>query len=115
MSLRLYMDHQVPLAITQGLRLRGIDVLTALEDGTREMDDSLLLDRAGELGRIFFTRDKDLLKEAAQRQREGKFFMGIIYAHQLRVSIGTCIDNLEIIMKASSPKELANQVIHLPL
>jgi hypothetical protein len=29
MALRLYMDHHVPRAITNGLRLRGQDVLTA--------------------------------------------------------------------------------------
>jgi len=28
-----YMDHNVPRAITAGLRLRGIDVITAYEDG----------------------------------------------------------------------------------
>lgn len=33
MSLRLYMDANVPRAIAEGLRLRGVDVLTAQEDG----------------------------------------------------------------------------------
>ncbi len=30
------MDHHVSRAITNGLRLRGVDVLTAYEDGTGE-------------------------------------------------------------------------------
>ncbi len=30
MALKLYMDHHVPRAITNGLRMRGVDVLTAL-------------------------------------------------------------------------------------
>ena len=29
MATALYMDHHVPRAITMGLRLRGIDVITA--------------------------------------------------------------------------------------
>ena len=33
---RFYMDVHVPAAITQGLRLRGVDALTAQEDGTSE-------------------------------------------------------------------------------
>jgi hypothetical protein len=33
MAVALYMDHQVERAITSGLRLRGVDVLTAYEDG----------------------------------------------------------------------------------
>ena len=62
----LYMDQHVPRAITIGLRLRGIDVITAFEDDTGEMIDSELLDRAAEMGRVLFTQDDDLLTEAAQ-------------------------------------------------
>ena len=64
MSLAFYMDHHVPKAITNGLRLRGVDVLTAYEDGTREYEDADLLDRATELQRVLFTQDDDLLSEA---------------------------------------------------
>ncbi len=35
MATRLYMDHHVSHAITLGLRLRKVDVLTAYEDGAR--------------------------------------------------------------------------------
>jgi len=43
--LAVYMDHHVPAAITDGLRSRGIDVLTALEDGHADADDPVLLAR----------------------------------------------------------------------
>lgn len=71
MALAFYMDHHVPKAITAGLRLRGVDVITAYEDGTSELDDPELLDRANELKRVLFTQDDDLLSEAAKRFREG--------------------------------------------
>lgn len=87
------MDHNVPRAITVGLRLRGVDVIISLEDGTSELDDSELLDRAGELGRVLFTHDDDLLAEATKKQRSGIPFAGVVYAHPLRVSIGICIDD----------------------
>lgn len=115
MAIALYMDHHVPRAITVGLRLRGVDVITAYEDGASDMDDPALLDRAGELERVLFTQDDDLLVEAAKRQREGIPFRGAIYAHQLRVSIGTCVHDLEIIAKAGEPKDLSNRVQFLPL
>ncbi|AFY30690.1 hypothetical protein Cal7507_0188 [Calothrix sp. PCC 7507] len=35
MSVPLYMDVHVPQAITDQLRRRGVDVLTAHEDGAR--------------------------------------------------------------------------------
>ena len=49
MSLRLYMDHHVPRAITAGLRLRGEDVLTAAEDGS-----ALFADPADLLGQVLY-------------------------------------------------------------
>jgi len=42
-------------------------------------------------------------------------FSGVIYASPLHVSIGTCIQNLEIIAKAGEPEDLANKVEFLPL
>jgi hypothetical protein len=33
MALAYYMDHNVSSAITNGLRSRGVDVITAYEDG----------------------------------------------------------------------------------
>ena len=108
------MDQHVPRAITVGLRLRGIDVITAFEDGASEMNDSALLNRAGELGRVLFTQDDDLLAEAARRQEDGILFHGVIYAHQLRISIGACVNDLEIIAEAAEPDDLINSVIFLP-
>ncbi|ODS30038.1 MAG: hypothetical protein SCARUB_04856 [Candidatus Scalindua rubra] len=113
--LTLYMNQHVPRAITDGIRLRGVDVITAYEDGASDMSDSELLDRAGELGRVLFTQDDDLIREAAQRQRKGSFFNGVIYAHQLHVSIGACIRDLEIIAKAGEPEDLESSVQILPL
>jgi hypothetical protein len=115
MAIAFYMDHHVPRAITIGLRLRGVDVITAAEDGAQRMDDPQLLDRASELGRALFTQDDDLLAEAARRQREGVPFRGLIYAHQFQVSIGACVRDLEIIAKAGEPEDLVGHVRFLPL
>ena len=60
------MDHHVPLAVTEGLRLRGVDVLTCHEDGTSDLDDAPLLERATELGRVLFSQDADLLVVAKE-------------------------------------------------
>lgn len=114
MAIALYVDQHVPRAITIGLRLRGVDVLTAYEDGASEMDDAALLDRSAELGRVLFTQDGDLLVEATKRQKEGVPFRGVIYAHQLRISIGACIHDLEIIARAGEPQDLINGVQFLP-
>ena len=115
MAVDLYMDHHVPRPITTGLRLCGVDVLTAAEDSAAELEDPDLLDRAGALGRVLFSQDKDLLIEARRRQVEGIPFGGVIYAHQLQVSVGGCIRDLELIAAASEPADLRDKVIYLPL
>ena len=115
MTVALYMDHHIPKAITVGLRLRNVDVVTAHEDGANQLDDDLLLKRAHEVGRALFTQDDDLLEEAAKCQREGIPFSGVIYGHQLRVTIGVCVQDLEIIAKSGETEDLKNQVVFLPL
>lgn len=115
MAIALYMDQHVPRAITMGLRLRGVDVLTAYEDGRSDLDDPALLDRANELQRVLFTRDDDLLIEATHRQRAEIPFGGVIYAHQLRVSIGKCVEDLELIAQVGEVEDLMNGVKFLPL
>jgi predicted nuclease of predicted toxin-antitoxin system len=114
-TVALYMDEHVHRAITAGLRLRGVDVLTAQDDGRRHVPDDVLLNRASTLRRVLFSQDEDLLSEATRRQREGITFAGVIYSHQLGTTIGICIRDLELISKAASPEDLANRVEYLPL
>lgn len=112
---RLYMDENVRGAVTRGLRQRGVDVLTVQEDGRAGTPDPQVLERALELGRVLFTQDDDLLVEAARRQAEGEPFLGIVYAHQEKVTIGACIDGLELIAVLGEVEEFANRVEYLPL
>ena len=109
------MDVHVRRAITGGLRHRGVDVLTAQEDGTDRWKDEDLLNRAMELGRVLFTSDEDMLIEAARRQREGIPFGGVIYIHLLDGSVRQCLEDLELIAKLSEPEEYLNHVEYLPL
>lgn len=115
MSVALYIDENVHRAITDGLRIRGVDVLTVQEDGRASFPDALILDRATELERVLFSQDEDFLAEANRRQDKQINFAGVIYAHKLRVTVGDCVRDLEIIAKAASLEELNNRVQYLPL
>jgi uncharacterized protein DUF5615 len=106
-SVAIYMDEHVHRAITAGLRLRAVDVVTAQEDGRRKTDDDLLLDRAGELGRVLFSQDEDLLAEAKRRQEQGIAFAGVVYGHQLRVTIGLCVRDLNCLPRPAIRKTLS--------
>jgi hypothetical protein len=76
LSVGLYMDENVHGAITSGLRLRGIDVVIAQEDGRGGVADPLILDRATELGRPLFSQDEDLLAEARNGKQRAAIFPG---------------------------------------
>jgi predicted nuclease of predicted toxin-antitoxin system len=115
LSVGLYMDVQVPYAITIGLRLRGIDVLTAQDDGTTQLADPDLLERARALGRALFTQDHDFLRVASDWRHHGQGFAGIIYAHQAEVTISRCINDLELIAKVYELEDLTDRVEYLPL
>lgn len=115
MTIRIYMDVHVPRAVVHGLRLRRVEVLRAQDDDAAKLPDPELLDRATARGYVLFTHDRDLLREAARRQRTGELFSGFIYAHALKISIGQCVKDLEFLAKVSEPEELANQVEYLPL
>ena len=96
------------------MRLRSIDVLTAQEDGSGELTDDLLLKRATELGRVLVSQDEDL-GEGAKWLGERKDFSGIIYAHQLRITIGQMVEDLELIARATSQNEWWGRIEYLPL
>ena len=109
------MDVHVPQGITDALRARNVDVITSQEDDHAEADDPVLLARATTLNSVLFTRDRDFLQICALWQREAKFFASVIYAHQLRVTIGRCVQDLMLIAAVGNPEDLANRVEHLPL
>jgi hypothetical protein len=67
------------------------------------------------LGRVLFSQDDDLLREANKRQQTGETFAGVIYAHQLNITVGRCIDDLELIAKATESEEWLNKTVFLPL
>ncbi len=114
MSVKLYMDVHVPRAVTTQLRLHGADVLTSQEDGTAELDDTALLDRATQLGRVLYTQDEDLLAEAAARQRRWQPFPGVVYSHQLSMTIGRTVAELLLICEVGEPSDFENMGHYLP-
>ena len=105
----------MPRAVTTALRLRAVDVITAQEDGTAQWDDLRLLRRATELGRILVSQDADLLREGTFLVRENEDFSGIIYAHQLRITIGQMVADLELVARVTSREEWLRRIEFLPI
>jgi hypothetical protein len=115
LSIPLYMDHNVHGDITDGVRRRGIDCITAEDDGMAAAGDPRLLERATELGRAFFSHDADLLSIAHEWQLSGREFAGVIYTRQLGITIGRAVRDLEFVLNILDAAEIRNQVVYLPL
>jgi hypothetical protein len=67
------------------------------------------------LGRVLFTHDDDLLREATRRQQSGEAFTGVVYVHQLNITVGECVGDLELIAKLTEIEEWAGRIAYLPL
>jgi hypothetical protein len=115
MSVALYLDVHVPLAVAYQLRRRGVDVVHAIEERTNRLKDDELLDLARQQGRVVVTQDIRFCAMAQDWQRQGRSFAGLIFGSQRGTSIGTLVKDLEVVAKATEPAEWANQVLHLPL
>jgi len=100
-----YMDEHVHSAITRGLRLRNIDVLTAQDAHMLGASDEEHLKLATHLNRVVFTNDDDFLK----LQAAGFEHAGIAFAHQ-RTSIGRVVRALTLIHELLSVEDMANRV-----
>lgn len=111
----LYTDENVLGATVAALRARGIDVLTAWDDGFGNTDDRKILDQATELNRVLFSQDTDLLTIAVARQRAGNLsFSGVIYAHQ-HEPVKECADDIELILAVCTYEELLGEIRFVPL
>ena len=115
MPVPLYMDEHVLRAITDGLRRRAVDVITAQEDGNGGMADPELLNRATSLKRALVTSDHHFEIEAARRQKAEVHFSGIIFIRAGTISIAKCIEELELIGTAGNESDVVNALLYLPL
>jgi len=106
--IKFYFDENVSNAITNGLRLRGVDVLTAQEANKLGAPDETHLGFAGKLKRVIFTQDADFLRFHAK----GMAHNGIVYAHQQK-PIGEIIRGLVLICEIIEPGEIKNKVEYL--
>ena len=55
---RLYLDEHVQASLAQGLRVRGVDVLTTQEAGNSSLDDEGQLRFAAAQGRVLLSYNK---------------------------------------------------------
>lgn len=115
MAVGLYLDHHLEGGIARALRKRGVDVLTAAEDGAAQWPDEAILSRATALSRAVVTCDDDFLKLAAEWQRGSRPFSAVVFFRHRRVGFGQVVGDLEVLAFCLEAADLSSAVYHLPL
>ncbi len=114
-SVRYFFDEHLPNAVADGLRAKGIDVLTVDEAGRASLPDVEQLRFATAEGRVMVTHDADYLALAAQVLTTGELFAGAAYSHPTKYQndVGGLIEALELIYGAMTADEMMNHVEYL--
>lgn len=108
-TIRYHLDENMPLAVAEGLRRRGIDVTTTQEAGLLGASDEEQIAYARDEGRVIVTQDADLLRLHA----DGTEHAGIAYRSPGSGSLGDLIRGLELIWQLLEAEDMRNRVEYL--
>ena len=103
--MKIYADENIERSIIEGLRRRGIEVVSALEIGYRGKPDEFHLSQAAELNAVILTHDNDFLMLADRFEHNG-----IIFAHSKNIPVGQCVRGVELIASILSDKDMKNHI-----
>lgn len=112
MQVRLYLDEDASSrSLAQGLRNRGIDVITAVDAEQRKRDDASQLEFATAQGRVIYTYNVSHFHQLHTRWiLEGRNHSGIILAAQSRFTIGEQLRRVLKLVATRSAESMQNQV-----
>lgn len=112
MNLRFYFDEDsMQRGLVDALRIREVDVLTALEADMIERTDEEHLRFADIAGRVLYSFNvADFCRLDAEFQMAGFSHAGIVVARQQQFSIGEQMRRLLKLQAARSPEEMINRV-----
>ena len=85
-----------------------MEAFSAKDIGKLGLTDEQQLEVAIRKQALIFTHDVDFLRIASHKQHSG-----IIYVHQLKLSVGECIKRLNAIAETKHPEEMRNRILFL--
>ncbi len=112
MQIRLYLDEDaMDSDLVRALRLRGLDVVTALDLGLISSTDEEHLERAIEDGRVLYSFNvSDFMNLHTEFLATGKNHAGIILGHQQRYSVGEQMRRMVRLVQMRSAESMRNTV-----
>lgn len=115
--IRLLIDEDVHRSIFQGLRRRlpDADIVRVQNVGMLSIPDADILEWAAAEARVVVTADKkSVAAEAWNRVANGLPVAGVAMLRPM-LTIGQAIQEIELLAVISTPDDLRNRVIYLPL
>lgn len=106
MAITYHLDEHIAPAIAAGLRQRGIDVTTTLDQGLGDASDLQQLAYALSQGRILVTCDSDFLVLAAA----GAAHSGIVFWPAQHRRLGQVVLDLVMFSRVASTEEMAGRI-----
>jgi predicted nuclease of predicted toxin-antitoxin system len=108
--LRIYTNESVNVAITDGLKRRGLDAFSARDAGNLGLTDEEQLIYASREKACIFTHDTDFLQIAAGWTEKGRTHHGIIYCHQKSYTLGDLIRKLRTLSTVLSSEDMVDRI-----
>lgn len=105
--MKIYADENIERSIIEGLRRRGIEVVSARELGYLSKPDEFHIKKASEIKAVILTHDIDFLRIASN---PAITHYGIIFSHPKNIPIGQCIRGVELIATVLSDKDMGNHI-----
>lgn len=113
MPLRIYADECVDGRIVNGLRRRGIDIVTVADEGCLGAPDAAHLQRASTLERVIMTADQDFLRLAHETVTRGAHHPGVVYILPA-TPIGEAIRSITKLCLVMTPEAMIDWIEWIP-
>ena len=107
--IRFFLDENVPVAVAEQLRRRGIDAVTVRDLGRLSQSDVDHLALAHHTGRVLCTHDADYLDTGLR----GEAHSGIIIGQQHKHGGGRWVAFLELVYNVNSGEEMVGRIEYL--
>lgn len=100
-------------ALLRGLRARGLDVTTVLDEGTVGDSDRAQLEYAWQTKRVLYSFNVSDFCRHKEYLREGKPHAGIVVVYRQRYSVGEQLRLLLRLADMTSAKDMINTLLFL--
>jgi predicted nuclease of predicted toxin-antitoxin system len=99
--------------VVAGLRRRGVDVLTAGEQGLLSASDAQQMERAASLDRALVTADQDFLVIVRAMHAQGAPFPGVFFIQE-GTSVGEAVRNIADAAEILAPADMVSWLEWIP-